>query len=124
MALKEERFDGGSTGIAWRRRRLGILFRHLDFGHGKVGRPIFAPEEVDIPVATTLAPGIADLLKALDALGPQPSKVGGAEASLDLDHLAVDGAFVGENVIDLAVRLDRANAQAGRIQIGLAQEVA
>ncbi|TAJ28454.1 MAG: hypothetical protein EPO67_16190, partial [Reyranella sp.] len=112
------------TGQTCRQRRhFGLPFGHLDLGHGEVGRAVVAPEEVDVPVVASVGPRVAHLLQRLDPLRPQPREVDGAEAGLDLDDLPVDQALVGEDMVGLAVSLDRADAQARRIEIGLAQQV-
>ena len=41
------------------RRRLGLLFRHLDFGLGEVGAAVVGLEEVDVPMEAAVGPGVA-----------------------------------------------------------------
>ena len=69
-----------------------------------------------------VGPGVARLLQRLAALRPQAVEIGRADVGLDLDHLAVDLALVGEDVARRAVGLDGADAQARHVEIGLAQK--
>ena len=97
------------------------MLRHLDLGQREIGAAVVGLEEIDVPVEATVGPGVARLLQRLAAELPQPLEVDWRDLGLDLDHLVVDRPLVAEDVAQLARRLDRTDAHAGRVEIGLDQ---
>src|SRR5260370_4334738 len=124
--IAERRRPQQMAGEARRNRwRLALMLGHLDLGQRKVGAAIAGLEEIDVPMEAAVGPRVARLAERLASDRPQPLEIGFVDLGFDLDHLAVDRALEAEDVAQLAPgfasRLDRADAHAGAVEIGLAE---